>query len=260
MEMIKVNPFTNSSRHQVKLDNSLLTKKNKIVKILLGRLNKNAGRSKSTGHITIRHKGTGCKRKFHILNSLQYYFGFNICQMYSSFHNTFVSLNFDILTQSFFKTISPNKVFPGSILISNQKYVSFFIGYRMQIKFLPVGSIIHLIGLNNNIKYCCAAGTFCQLIEKKNSCKVRLPSGKIIRIPDTFFATLGSVSNLKYKNIIVGKAGRSRLMGIRPTVRGIAMNPVDHPHGGRGNKGMQPVTPWGVPTKGKPTAKKKKII
>ena len=180
--------------------------------------------------------------------------------MYSSYHNTFVSLNFDIITKSFFKTISTNRVFPGTVLLSNTKYNDHFIGYRMQLKFLPVGSIIHLIGEINNVLYSCSAGTFAQLIEKKKNCKIRLPSGKIVLLSENLFATLGSVANLKYKSIVIGKAGRNRLLGVRPTVRGIAMNPVDHPHGGRTNGGMIPVTPWGIPTKGKPTVKKTKKI
>jgi len=76
-------------------------------------------------------------------------------------------------------------------------------------------------------------------------------------VSENLFATLGIVSNLKHKSLVIGKAGRNRLLGIRPSVRGIAMNPVDHPHGGRTNGGMIPVTPWGIPTRGKPTRKKK---
>jgi len=175
--------------------------------------------------------------------------------MYSSSHNSFISLNYDILTKSFFKTISTNKVYPGTILISNIKFNEHYIGYRMQLKFLPVGSIVHLIGTNNNNLYSCSAGTFSQLIEKKKNCKIRLPSGKVILVSENLFATLGVVSNLKYKSVVFGKAGRKRLLGVRPSVRGIAMNPVDHPHGGRTNGGMIPVTPWGIPTKGKPTVR-----
>lgn len=258
MKLIKLNPFTNGVRHQLKLTNNLLLKKNRFAKFLLKTFFRSVGRSKTTGRITVRHKGSGCKKSSHVLNSLQFYCGFNIGQMYSSRHSSFVSLNFDVLTKTFFKTISTNKTFPGTILVSNLKYGEHFIGYRMQLKFLPVGSIIHLIGEKNNIIYSCSAGTFCQLIEKKTLCKIRLPSGKIVLVSENLFATLGTVSNLKQKSIVVGKAGRNRLFGIRPTVRGIAMNPVDHPHGGRTNGGMIPVTPWGIPTKGKPTVKKLK--
>ena len=91
-----------------------------------------------------------------------------------------------------------------------------------------------------------------------DSCKVKLPSGSVISVPIDSLATLGSISNSQQNLTVVGKAGRNRLKGIRPTVRGIAMNPVDHPHGGRTNGGRPSVTPWGKPTKGKPTVKNKK--
>ena len=102
-------------------------------------------------------------------------------------------------------------------------------------------------------------GLFCQIVQKQvNSCKIRLPSGLIISVDNKSLATVGSISNSQHNLIKIGKAGRNRLRGIRPTVRGIAMNPVDHPHGGRTNGGRPSVTPWGKPTKGKPTAKNKK--
>ena len=87
---------------------------------------------------------------------------------------------------------------------------------------------------------------------------MRLPSGRIKSISDKCFGTIGTISNSQHSLIFLGKAGRSRLLGTRPTVRGVAMNPVDHPHGGRTNGGRPSVTPWGIPTKGKPTVLKKK--
>jgi len=257
MKLLKFSPFTNAVRHQINLQKNLLTKKNTVVKTLLKFFTLKNGRSDNTGHITVSHKGGSCKRKVHLLNSLSVYYGFNVCQMYCSFHNAFIALNFDFLTKSFFKTIGTKNTFPGSLLISNSRYSEYNLGYRMQLRSLPVGSIIHLICLYDKIIYSTAAGTFCQIIEIKKKCRIRLPSGRFILVPDTYYATLGSTINSKYKIIVTGKAGRNRLMGVRPSVRGIAMNPVDHPHGGRTNGGMCPVTPWGVPTKGKPTVKKK---
>jgi large subunit ribosomal protein L2 len=257
MKILKPSIFANSVRHQIKIQKNLLTKKNNILKNLLKYFISKNGRSSITGHITVRHKGSSCKHKIHILNSLRIYFGFNVSHMYSSYHNSFISLNFDFLTKSFFKTISTKNVFPGSILVSDYNYNEFHIGYRMQLRFLPIGSIIHLIGLFPNTIYGNAAGTFCQLIENRICSKIRLPSGKLISLPFIYFATLGRTINIKNKLLVVGKAGRNRLIGIRPTVRGIAMNPVDHPHGGRTNGGMCPMTPWGIPTKGKPTVRKK---
>lgn len=257
MELKKIFPFTSGTRHQINLKKNLLAKDNKVIKNLLKNHALKHGRSSTTGHITVRHKGGACKKKLHVLNRFETYYGISLFSMYSSSQNAFISLNFDFLKKCFFKTISTKNTFPGSLMISNKSLENHHIGYRMQLKFLPVGSIIHSIGSNNNIIFGIAAGTFCQLIEKRTLCKVRLPSGKIKSIPDEYFATLGSVSNFKHKSTCVGKAGRNRLKGIRPSVRGIAMNPVDHPHGGRTNGGMPSVTPWGIPTKGKPTVKNK---
>ncbi len=106
-----------------------------------------------------------------------------------------------------------------------------------------------------------SAGGYAQIMAKEgNYVQLRLPSGEMRRVRKECFATVGQVGNLDHENIVSGKAGRSRWLGIRPTVRGVAMNPVDHPHGGGEGKssgGRHPVTPWGVPTKGYKTRKKK---
>lgn len=257
MELKRVPPIANSSRFKISLQKNLLTKKNNLVKLLFKDHKVKKGRSSFTGHITVRHKSNGCKYKLHIMNSLDTYFGLNLCSMYNSNQNAFASLNFDFITKSFFKTISTSNIFPGCFVIANIDIKEKFVGCRMQLRFLPVGSIIHSISFNNNVVYSSSAGSFCQLIEKKNNCKIRLPSGKVVELPSEYFGVLGVTSNNRHKSICIGKAGRNRLLGIRPSVRGIAMNPVDHPHGGRTNGGRPSVTPWGIPTKGKPTVKKK---
>jgi large subunit ribosomal protein L2 len=127
---------------------------------------------------------------------------------------------------------------------------------------IPAGSIIHSLSFNKKLNsiYIKSAGTFGQLIQKNNFfCKIKLPSSKIIEVSNSAFATIGIVSNSQHSNVVLGKAGRNRNKGIRPSVRGIAMNPVDHPHGGRTNGGRPSVTPWGKPTRGKPTSKKKYV-
>jgi len=256
MQLKKKSAIISSIRHQVNLKKNLLVKKNKIVKSLIKCIKLDQGRSSSTGAITVRHKGNGCKKKLHILNSNDSFFGLSLCHMYSCTQNAFISLNFDLNNKSFFKTISTNNVFSGSIIISSNNLKEFSTGYRTQLKSFPVGSIIHSISEKQKIKYANSAGSFCQLLEKKNYCKLRLPSGNVIKISENAFGTLGVVSNFKYNLTCIGKAGRNRLKGIRPSVRGVAMNPVDHPHGGRTNGGRPSVTPWGIPTKGKPTVKK----
>ncbi len=253
----KLNPVTNGTRHQINLKKNLLSKKNDIVKSLITNFKKSYGRSSLTGHITVRHKGGGCKKKLHILNNLNEYKAIKICNLYSSFHNSFISLNFNFETNSFFKTISTENVFPGSFIICKSNIKDFFIGYRTKLKYFPVGSIVHSISYKDKVIFASSAGVFCQIVEKKKSSKIRLPSGKIMHFSNECYATLGVVSNAKFKSTVIGKAGRNRLLGIRPSVRGIAMNPVDHPHGGRTNGGCPSVTPWGIPTKGKPTVRKK---
>ncbi len=253
----KLNPITNGTRHQINLGKNLLSKKNNIIKNLVKNLKLNYGRSSSTGHITVRHKGGGCKKKLHILTKNLTYKAITICSLYSCFHNSFISLNFNLETKSFFKTISTFNVFPGSFITCQNKMKDFFIGYRTKLKYFPIGSILHSISFKNKIIFALSAGVFCQIIERNKTTTVRLPSGKLVYLSNDCFATLGTVSNSSFNSLIVGKAGRNRLKGIRPSVRGIAMNPVDHPHGGRTNGGQPSVTPWGIPTKGKPTVKKK---
>ena len=133
--------------------------------------------------------------------------------------------------------------------------------HSTKLKNIPTGSLIHSLTNSFNLDKVCfarAAGTFCQIIQRSvNIIKVRLPSGKIIELSPEVYATVGVLSNAQHNLVYLGKAGRNRLKGRRPIVRGVAMNPVDHPHGGRTNGGRPSVTPWGIPTKGKPTVKKK---
>jgi large subunit ribosomal protein L2 len=137
------------------------------------------------------------------------------------------------------------------------------LGYRTQLQNIPTGSIIHNIGheFSSSTMYVKSAGTFGQLIQSDlKSSRIKLPSNKIIKVSVNSYASLGSVSNEKQNLICLGKAGRNRNLGRRPIVRGIAMNPVDHPHGGRTNGGRPSVTPWGLPTKGKFYLKKRKHV
>ena len=148
--------------------------------------------------------------------------------------------------------------YPGSLLECKEKNVNMNLGNRSILSNYPAGAIVSSISSNNKIRYSKSAGSFAQLLEKKGKhAKLRLPSGKIYLLSLSSYATLGAVGNSIHKLTKIGKAGRNRLKGIRPAVRGIAMNPVDHPHGGRSNKGMPQLTPWGLPTKNYPTARKK---
>jgi len=262
MILIKKKPITNGLRHQVNIKKSLLSKTNKIFKNSIFGQKQFAGRSSMSGKITVWHKGKGCKsnfRKVQFTNTKSN--SIVVCVMYDPKRNSFVSLNFDLLTLSFFLTLSTNYVYSGSLVSCDEQKTEFSLGNRTIIDNIPAGTLIHSLTISsNNSKaiFSRSAGTYCQLIQKGlKDCKVRLPSGLIVTLPFNSYATLGTISNSNHKFTILGKAGRNRLKGIRPTTRGVAMNPVDHPHGGRTNGGRPSVTPWGIPTKGKPTVKKK---
>ncbi len=254
----KTSNTTPGTRHQRNLNKSILSKFNNIKKNLLLHIPATAGRNK-TGRITVRHKGGGCKKKTHLLNTLQKFNGIVIKVMYDSKRKSFISLNFDFNTKTFFKTIAIKNLFPGSLIRSNKKMNIFRLGYRTYLKNFSTGHIINTVSKGNKIIFAKSAGSFCQIIETKNSkTRLRLPSGEITSINSNELASIGKIGNMYNRLTVIGKAGRNRLKGIRPSTRGIAMNPVDHPHGGRSNKGMPPVTPWGLPTKNQPTKKRKK--
>lgn len=240
---------------------SLLSKTNKLSKQSIFGFKQSVGRSSLNGRITVRHKGSGCKKNFRIIDfSNLAKSSIVVSVIYDPFRDGFVALSFDLEKLSFFRTLATNHVGPGSIQICGGNDVDLKLGNRTMLSNIPAGSVLHSLSVASGFsKYARSAGSFLQVIQKGfDSCKIRLPSGFIKEVPVNSFSTIGSVSNLQHNLISIGKAGRNRLKGVRPSVRGIAMNPVDHPHGGRTNGGKCPVTPWGVPTKGKPTVLRKK--
>jgi len=262
MKLIKLKPITNSLRHQLNLKKSLLAKKNNILKNLKKGKKNGSGRSSLTGHITINHKGNGCKQLYRIINmSNKKFLAIVVAVFYDPNRTVFISLNYNLKTKSFFQTLANNNVLPGTLIFcSNNLNLELRLGCRNSLNNIPAGSLINSLSSTKKslIKYIRSAGTFGQLIQKDIFfCKIKLPSGKIVNVSKNAFATLGILSNLNSNLIKLGKAGRNRHKNIRPSVRGIAMNPVDHPHGGRTNGGKPCVTPWGKPTKGQPTVKKK---
>jgi len=248
---------TPGSRHQINIKKDILCKYNGILKQLKIIKKKNSGRNFS-GKICVRHKGANVKKKQNLIgyNSRRFrYVVLAIC--YDSSRNAFVNLNFDLENKVFFNNLSIKNIYPGTLIEKNYRLKEFKLGFVSSLEKLPIGSIINSVNKNFHICFAKSAGSFCQIIEKKQkSVKIKLPSGKIIFACSNDFAALGKINNLDYNRIVIGKAGRNRLKGIRPSVRGIAMNPVDHPHGGKSNKGKPPVTPWGLPTKNYPTVKK----
>lgn len=261
MKTIKLKPINCSTRQTILLKKALLIKNDKIFKLLRHNINKKFGRGKSCGKITSWHKQRGAKSLYRDLTkNPKVYKSILIGSSYNPNTNSFTSVLFDLQRKSFFNELNIKNTYPGSLLEKSNKLAELKLGYKLEIKDIPTGTLI--CDLNNNFqkkaKFIKAAGTLGQIIQKDTEkAIIKLPSNKTIQVPVNWTATIGSISNEVFTNTVIGKAGRNRNLGRRPIVRGIAMNPVDHPHGGRTNGGRPSVTPWGLPTKGKFKLKKR---
>jgi large subunit ribosomal protein L2 len=156
--------------------------------------------------------------------------------------------------------LAPQRLKIGDQVVSGDR-VDVKPGNAMPLKNIPVGTIVHNVELKQGRggQMARSAGTYLQIVGRdQGNALLRMPSGEVRMVKAECMATIGAVSNPDQQNVSSGKAGRSRWLGVRPTVRGITMNPVDHPHGGRTNGGRAWVTPWGKPTKGKKTRHNKK--
>ena len=258
MYIYKLKNNSNSTRHQVNIKKSLLCKNSNIVKSLIVGSKIYSGRG-FNGKITIGHKGSGTKKAFRDLRfNLNKSLSLLITIFYDSKRSSFVSLFYDFLTLRFFNTLHTAKTFPGSILFSYKIYPDLRLGSLNKLKNIPTGSSVHSLYTKDFCsQYVKSAGTFGLIIQKDlEFCMIRMPSGAVKKFSVDTLCILGKISNNLNNKTILGKAGRSRLKNNRPHVRGVAMNPVDHPHGGQTSGGIPSVTPWGIPTKGKPTRKK----
>lgn len=254
-------PVTTGSRNQRILNKSELAKNSLIIKDKTVLIRYRKGRSSSTGNITSRHKGGGHKKRYLCLD-YSFFSRVSICllNLYNPNSSNFRSLRFDLNSKVFFYTLSTNTIYPGSISTYNSPQLEYNTGSRLMLKFIPPGSFVHDVSFDSNEpRYVKSAGTFAILIKTINGISfLKLPSRKIIKISETGVATLGVSNNINSFNVRLGKAGQNRNVGKRPSVRGIAMNPVDHPHGGRTNGGRPSVSPWGLPTKSGFKLRKKK--
>lgn len=238
---------TPGTRHQLNLKKNILLKYNSIIKSLQKSINSEGGRNVS-GRITVRHKGgSSIRKKVHVLNGVNaFYKAIVIGLFHNSRRSSLINLSFNLFSKTFLKTNSNENLYTGAIA-QHSNLLESQISFRSSLTKFPIGSIISLISHKKakyKYKFSSSAGCFCQILDKtKQNNKIKLPSGKQISLNNNYIASFGTVSNSQIKNLITGKAGRNRLKGRRPSVRGIAMNPVDHPHGGRSNKGMTPVTP-----------------
>lgn len=274
MKLVKKRPVTSGSRHLINIDKSLLLKTDKIFNAFLKHNYRN-GRSTVTGHITSWHRGGGCKSLYRKIESDgKNKFSLVLGVSYDPNRSAFVSNNFDFNLKQFYNSISIINSLPGSLIkqfedsekLDAQLYAKnkqIMTGYRTKLQEIPVGSIINSISLkkNSKIKYVKSAGSRAQLIRiDKNYASVKLCTGKLLFLSREAVANVGVVTNDQHNLIVYGKAGRKRHLNRRPIVRGIAMNPVDHPHGGRSNGGRHSCSPWGILTKGKFKLKKRKIM
>ena len=255
-------PTTPSRRHMTVPSFEEITKKSPE-KSLLTVLKKNAGRN-NTGRITVRHHGGGNKRKYRIIDFKRN----NTSPVtvegieYDPNRTAYIALVVDEAGKKSY-VIAPHGVTAGDVLYSGAES-DIKPGNVLPISAIPVGTLIHNIELypGKGGQLVRSAGAVAQLMAKENGkAQVRLPSGEVRFVRLNCKATVGTVGNLEHENVKLGKAGKTRHKGIRPTVRGSVMNPCDHPHGGGEGRSPigrpTPVTPWGKPTLGYKTRKKK---
>ncbi len=255
-------PTTPGQRQLVLVDRSDLWK-GKPVKELTEGLTGTGGRN-NNGRITVRHRGGAHKRRYRFID---------FKRMKDDVWATVERIEYDPNRTAFIALIryeddelayiiAPQRLAVGDKVISGQA-CDVKVGNAMPLKNIVVGTIVHNVEMKprKGGQLARSAGTYAQIVGRDGGyVQLRLSSGELRIVTGECRATIGAVSNPDQKNVSLGKAGRSRWLGHRPTVRGVAMNPVDHPHGGGEGKtsgGRHPVTPWGVPTKGKKTRSKK---
>ncbi len=266
MGLIKFKPTTPSRRHMSGPDFAEITK-NKPEKSLLLPLKRTGGRN-VYGRITTRHQGGGHKRMLRIIDFKRDLFEVPakvIAIEYDPNRSSRIAL-LEYPNKEKRYILAPLGLNVGDTIVSsNQKEVEIKTGNCFLLRYIPSGTLIHNLELKKGHggQVVRGAGTSAQIMAKEGEfAHVKLPSGEVRIVSLGCHATIGQVGNVEHEAISLGKAGRSRWLGIRPTVRGLAMNPVDHPHGGGEGKSGQgnphPVTPWGKPTKGYKTRRGQK--
>jgi large subunit ribosomal protein L2 len=232
-------------------------------KSLIAKKSKSGGRN-NTGRMTIRHRGGGHKQRYRMIDFKRDKLGVP---------GTVASIEYDPNRSARIALIhfrdgekryilAPQGLQVGASVVTDDK-ADILPGNTMSLHAMPLGTWVHNVELqvNRGGQMCRSAGAFAQVMAKEgDKVLLRLPSGEIRQVFNQCRATIGQVGNLEHENQIIGKAGRTRWKGQRPRVRGVAMNPIDHPHGGGEGraKGRHPVTPWGKPTKGYKTRSPKK--
>ena len=232
-------------------------------KSLLAPIKKNGGRN-NMGRITVRHRGGGHKRRYRIIDFLRN--KINIpAKVVSIEYDPNRTARISLLHYADGEKryiLTPEGLNVGDTVVSGDQ-VEIKSGNALPMKNIPVGTILHCVEMRKGkgAQIGRSAGTSIQLMAKDDKyAQLRMRSGEIRKIRVECMATIGSVGNAQHMNVDFGKAGRKRWQGVRPTVRGVVMNPVDHPHGGgegRTSGGRHPVSPWGKPTKGMKTRHRK---
>ena len=263
MAIRKINPTSPGQRGMTKSDYQEITTSTPE-KSLLKKLNKTSGRN-NTGRITCRHKGGGVKQAYRVIDFKREKFGVPATVKtieYDPNRNVRISLVFYADGEKRY-ILTPEGLNVGDVIVSGPE-AAIQTGNALPLDLIPLGTIVHNIELvaKKGGKMVRSAGNFAQVMAKEgNYVTIKLPSGEMRMVRKECMATIGALGNSEFKNLKIGKAGRKRYMGVRPTVRGVTMNPCDHPHGGGEGKtgpGGHPKTPWGKPALGYKTRKKNK--
>jgi large subunit ribosomal protein L2 len=264
MAVRKLKPTSAGRRFQTVADFEEITR-SRPEKSLTEGLNRKSGRNHH-GHITSRRRGGGVKRLYRIIDFKRDKLGVPAVVAHIELDPNRTArialLHYADGEKRYI--LAPVGVQQGDNLVAGEG-ADIKPGNAMQMQRIPVGTVIHNVELipGKGGQMCRAAGSYAQLVAKEGQyALLRLPSGEVRKVLSSCTATVGQVGNVTHENISLGKAGRSRWLNRRPKVRGVAMNPIDHPLGGgegRSSGGRHPVTPWGKPTKGYKTRDKKKL-
>lgn len=264
MAIKRFKPTTPSLREMAVVDSSELTRGVKLPRNLLVTSKSTAGRN-SYGRITCRHRGGGAKRQYRIVDFKRN--KFNIPGIVEAIvYDPNRTCNLALIKYRDGERryiLAPLGLVMGDIVESSST-CDIKIGNAKALKDIPIGTLVHNIEIYPGAggQFARSAGTYAQIMARDGGIvMLRMPSGELRRVKENCTATIGQVGNLDHEKRNIGKAGKSRHLGVRPAVRGVAMNPVDHPHGGGEGKtsgGRHPVTPWGMPTRGYKTRQNKR--
>jgi large subunit ribosomal protein L2 len=263
MALKQYRPMTPAQRGLVLIDRTGLWR-GKPVKALTEGIRGHGGRN-NLGRITVRHRGGGHKRRYRLVDFRRTKWDVEATVErleYDPNRTAFIAL-IRYADGELAYILAPQRLAPGDRVIASAR-ADIKPGNALPMQNIPVGTIIHNVEMKRGKggQIARSAGTYAQLIGKDQGyAQLRLSSGELRVVRAECMATIGAVSNPDQQNVKIGKAGRTRWLGWRPTVRGVAMNPIDHPHGGGEGKtsgGRHPVTPWGKPTKGKRTRNNKR--